>query len=378
MRVLILSSLYPPVVGGTELQAQGLARALDTLGVQVSILTRPVSGADPQDRDGDIRIYRRLSALAVGPLWGLTYMLSTQRWLRRLQREWDVVHNQQVALHSWPSVRLARALGRPCLLRFASLGRGGDLAVLSRHRFGHRMVSQLADAGRFIALTPAGAQEIRSYHLPEERVRCIPNGVDLERFKPQPWPLVSDQDPLRLLFVGRLAPEKGLDILLQALQGVNDRTRFGLRIVGAGPEETRLREFVAHSGLSATVEFCGSQRDPIPHYAWCELLVLPSHFEGMPNVVLEAMASARPVLGTQVDGTSNLIREGLDGWLVPSADPEALARRLERIANERSSLASVGCSGRQRAEASYSLARVATRYVSEYQAMLSTEGAMST
>src|SRR5258708_7000007 len=143
MQVLLVSSFYPPILGGAELQAQSLARELDSLGVRVSILTRPCKGADAEDRDRGIQIHRRLSALPWGRVWGWPYMISTRGWLRRLHRQWDVVHNQQVGLHSWASVRVARALGKPCLLRFSSLGRGGDLAALNRHRFGHHLVKEL-------------------------------------------------------------------------------------------------------------------------------------------------------------------------------------------------------------------------------------------
>jgi glycosyltransferase involved in cell wall biosynthesis len=91
----------------------------------------------------------------------------------------------------------------------------------------------------------------------------------------------------------------------------------------------------------------------------------------MPNVVLEAMASARPVLGTQVAGTADLIAEGYGGWLVPRGDPQALAEKLEQLVRMRAHLVQNGLAGRQIVEAKYSLKCVASMYVNEYQAMLS-------
>ena len=196
------------------MQAQRLARELDCCGVRVTVLTRPCAGEDLHDRDGEIRIVRGLSAVPLGPLWGLTYMMNTHRWLRRLASDWDVLHNQHVALHCWPSVRVARALGKPCLLRFACSGPGGDLAVLSGHRFGGRFVDHLRGAERLVALTQGGADEIRRYRLPAERIRTIPNGVDLQRFAVQSWPQLEGSEALRLLFVGRLNRQKGVDVLL--------------------------------------------------------------------------------------------------------------------------------------------------------------------
>lgn len=371
MRLLLISSLYPPVLGGAELQAQRLARELDSRGVRVTVLTRPGAGQPLHDRDRDISIVRGLSTVALGPLWGLTYMRSTHRWLRRLASDWDVLHNQQVALHCWPSVRIARALGRPCLLRFACSGPGGDLAVLSGHRFGDRFVDHLRGAGRLVALTQGGADEIRRYGLPAERIRTIPNGVDLQRFDVQSWPQLEGSEALRLLFVGRLNRQKGLDVLLSALALVRRPESFRLRIVGVGPELERLRLQAGDAGLDSIVDFCGRQQDVVAHYAWSELVVLPSRFEGMPNVVLEAMACARPVLGTHIDGTADLIVERHGGWLVPSDDPVALAQRLEQFANERATLRSTGLAGRRIAESKYSMARIASMYLREYEAMLS-------
>jgi glycosyltransferase involved in cell wall biosynthesis len=377
MRALILSSLYPPVLGGAELQAQKLARALVSLGVRITVLTQPCAGAPMHERDGDIRIIRALSSIALGPLWGLTYMMSTHRWLRRLASDWDVLHNQQVALHCWPSVRVAAVLGKPCLLRFACPGPGGDLALLRGHQFGRYFVERLRSAQRLVALTELGADEIRRYGLPGERIRTIPNGVELDRFSEQPWPQLGASEALRLLFVGRLSAQKGLDVLLSALATLRRPEIVRLRVVGAGPELEQLRRQADEAGLNAIVEFCGRQQDVVTHYAWSELVVLPSRFEGMPNVVLEAMSCARPVLGTRIAGTTELIAEARSGWLVPSDDPAALARRLERAAKERAALRSMGLAGRAIAKSEYSMTSMAARYLREYEAMRS-EGITST
>jgi glycosyltransferase involved in cell wall biosynthesis len=294
-------------------------------------------------------------------------MLSTARWVRRLCSACDVIHNQQVALHSWPSLAIAQKLGKPCLLRFACSGPGGDLATLIRERFGSRQVTSLRAADRFIALSRGAAAELLAYRLPPERTRVIPNGVDAQRFITQPWQPVSELDPVRLLFVGRLDQQKGLDVLLDALTLTRDRTRFRLRVVGEGPQGPRLQERVRDAKLDSLVSFCGRQTDVVPWYAWSELVVLPSRFEGMPNVVLEAMACGRPV----VDGTSDLLESGVGGWLVPSEDPQALAGRLDEVLTLRPNFAAVGLAGRKLVEQAYSLREVAATYLREYEAMLS-------
>jgi len=371
MRLLLVVPHYPPALGGAELQAERLARELDVAGVRVSVLTRPCAGEPLEETDRGIRIFRRLTTLPLGPLWGLTFMRSTGRWLRRLADEWDVVHNQQVGLHSWASVRTAVALGKPCLLRFACSGQGGDLATLKRRRFGDRLIEGLRGAGRLVALTSSGAAEIVAHGLPAERTITIPNGIDLQTFSVQPWPHLLPSDPVRLLYVGRLDFQKGLDLLLDALGVLPRPDRFRLRIVGTGPELEALRARAARSGLQEIVEFCGIRRDITAEYAWSEVVVLPSRFEGMPNVVLEAMACGRPVLGTRIPGTADLISDQTCGWLVPAESSRALGETLSGIVAQREKLTAAGLEGRAIVATRNSLKHVASRYIREYEALLS-------
>lgn len=370
MRLILLSPQYPPIIGGAELQAQRLARALDSRGVRVTILTQAVPGEMMCESDGGIRIVRGLRGIHLGPLWGLTYMWSCERWLRRLSGAWDIVQNQQVGLHSWVSVRVAGQLNRPSVLRLACSGDGGDLAMMLTHRFGQRLVDGLRGADAYVALTAQGASEIATHELPAMRVVTIPNGVDLRRFKLLQWQTLAESEPLRLLFVGRLAPQKGLDILLSALGKLRNRFAFTLRVVGEGGELNQLRRQTQRAGLNKNVEFCGRKTDVIREYAWCEVLVLPSRFEGMPNVVLEAMASGRPVLGSQVGGIEELVEPGVNGWLVPSEEPGVLAAKLAEIWSQRDELRVRGGEGRRIIEERYSLEASVSRYLRLYERLL--------
>lgn len=370
MRLLLLAPQYPPTLGGAELQAQRLAQELNANGVRVTVLTQPLASADAEEDERGVRVLRKLDGIPLGPLWGLTFMLNTERWLRRLAAEWDIVHNQQVGLHSWSSLRAAASLGKPCLLRFACSGEGGDLATLSSRRFGSKLVRALHGAGRYVALTNGGAAEIARFGLSEAKTRVIPNGIDVSKFGIQPWPQLGATEPLRLLFVGRLSHQKGLDVLLAALALLDRPEAFHLRVVGIGNELQALRQQARELGLERMIEFVGSKRDVIAEYSWSEMVVFPSRFEGMPNVVLEALACGRPVLGTRVDGTVDLVEENCNGWLVPSEDPHALAAALRNVEQQRCHLARVGAAGRDIVEARHALKRTAGMYVNEYEALL--------
>lgn len=372
MQIVLLSPRYPPMIGGAEIQAQRLARALNSRGVRVTILTQSVPDLELRENDAGVQIVRGLAGVSLGPLWGLTYMLSCYRWLRKLAGAWDIVQNQQVGLHSWVSVLVARQLGRLSVLRFACSGEGGDLATMSKHRFGPAMVEGLRAADGFIALTSESASEVVRYSLPAGRVVTIPNGVDLASFEPLGWPSLAESEPIRLLFVGRLTRQKGLDVLLRALSKLRGQIAFTLRVVGAGDEAGVLRQQTQLAGLDGHVEFRGNLTNLRPEYAWSEVVVIPSRFEGMPNVALEALSSGRPVLGTRVGGTAEIVKPGVNGWLVPSEDADALADGIARMSLQRDKLCIWGVQGRLSVEERYSLDAAVSKYMHLYERLLST------
>lgn len=369
MKVLLLSSLYPPFLGGAERQAERLARALQQAGVTVTILTQPAPGMPLRSTDEGVTVIRGLNTFPLGPIWGASYMMQTWRWLRLLKAEWDVVHNQQVSLHSYPSVGAARTLGRPALLRFACAGEGGDLARLLRVRYGRLLLPRLRQADRFVALSDELVDEIICHGFDREKVREIPNGVDVDMFRP---PSIDSPttESLRLLFVGRLDRQKGVADLVDALAALPGALAWSARIVGDGPERSFLEQKVTSCGLRQRIAFLGQQSEVISHYHWANLFVLPSHFEGMPNVILEAMACGLPILATDIGGTRELVVSGLTGWLVAPAKPRELRDALAGIAGDMGRLAMVGMAARRRVLATFSMATVARAYITEYESIL--------
>lgn len=171
------------------------------------------------------------------------------------------------------------------------------------------------------------------YHLPAARLTIIPNGVDIDRFTPS-----TQRQPGLLCWVGRMAPQKNLELLLQALEGLPDvRVRF----IGNGPERGRLEQLAAQRAVQ--VEWVGNvSHDALPRYLQeAEAFVFPSTYEGDPKAVLEAMACGLPVVTSDIPEHRALIQPGVTGLLSP-LDPVAFRQQIQRVLQDRRFAAQLG------------------------------------
>lgn len=196
-------------------------------------------------------------------------------------------------------------------------------------------------------------------------VHLMPHGVDVGRFQPRPLPT---EPPLQILAVGRLVEKKGFDVLIKACAQLS--FSFRLRIVGEGPWRTCLERLVAGFGVEEHVMFCGAKTHAeLPdEYSGAHVVAAPSIIDssgdrdGLPNVVLEAMASGRAVIASDVSAISSAVVNEETGLLVPPGDPLALASALERVATNISLCAELGRRARKRVEQDYEVGRCTERF----------------
>ncbi|MCZ9343048.1 glycosyltransferase family 4 protein, partial [Streptomyces sp. TRM76130] len=206
------------------------------------------------------------------------------------------------------------------------------------------------------------------------RWAVIPNGVDTGRFRPVPaaavrprlLPGVDPGAPL-VVCVGRLCRQKGQDVLLAAWPRVLERVPGArLALVGDGPDRVRLA-----ASAPASVLFAGAVPDAAPWYRAADLVVLPSRWEGMALAPLEAMACARPVVVTDVDGAREALPPALvPRCLVPPEQPAALADAVAALLPDPSALARLGRRGRAHVISAHDVRRTATAHAAVYRALL--------
>jgi glycosyltransferase involved in cell wall biosynthesis len=245
----------------------------------------------------------------------------------------------------------------------------GDVGVrygFSAHALDVRKADDLAARARGAAVVVAcNADVAASLAAVGARPEVIGHGVDIHRFHP---PCHDRRDGERVLAVGRLVEKKGFDVLLHALARTADPWR--LDIVGDGPERRRLADLVERLGLGGRVRFRGRLTHAcLPAaYAAADVVVVPSRVDrhgdrdGLPNVVLEAMASARPVVASDVAAVATAVGDGDTGLLIPPDDPEPLAAALDRLAGDAALRRRLGARARRAAVADHNLAACGERF----------------
>jgi glycosyltransferase involved in cell wall biosynthesis len=211
--------------------------------------------------------------------------------------------------------------------------------------------------------------------LPTERLVVIPNGIDVDRY---PARSAVDLTGLGLppnrravTYVGRLDRQKGVRWLVEtAPEWLAQLPNHDLLLVGKGPEQPALVALSEKLGVASRIHLSGWRSDVPEILRASNLLVLPSAWEGMPNVVLEAMASGLPVVATDVEGVRELLGPAAEAQVVPGGNSQAFSERIVAIASNPELAASLGQENRCRAEREFSLARMVAAYEGLYESLL--------
>jgi teichuronic acid biosynthesis glycosyltransferase TuaC len=265
--------------------------------------------------------------------WGPLYAASIAPFLAPYLNKVDVVLGSWAYPDGFAAVIAGKLLGVPSVVKL----HGSDINIVAKLPGARRMAAwSLPKASRVVAVSRPLADEVVALGVPRERVAVVMNGVDAELFKPsdRAWArrelgLAGAPDQPLAVYVGNLKPEKGVLDLGRAWQLVSERLpNATLLFVGDGPVKDELAAMTKPLGARARL-ISRQPLERVPLYmAAADLLVLPSHSEGTPNVVLEALASGRRVVATSVGGIPDLITSERLGTLVPARDPAALADAL--------------------------------------------------
>lgn len=375
MRVAMLSVHTCPLAmlggkktGGMNVYVRDLSRELGRMGIYVDVFTRSQDDCVPMVNH-DLGERARVIHIPAGPQAPIP-VAEVGRYLDEFADgvaqfaaaqglHYDLIHS-----HYWLSGIVAEKLealwGKtPVIHMFHTLGHMKNRIALSaderapQERLdGETHVLSVAD--RIVAATPAElAQLTWLYGAEASKIVVIPPGVDLERFHPIDKVEAKKHVGIpcgdkNIMFAGRIEPLKGIDTLIQAMALIKHRypdvmENTCVAIIGGDPwsdnpdaEMARLQTMRQDLDIHDFVLFLGAKdQDVLPYYyAAAEMVIMPSHYESFGMVALEAMAMGRPVIASEVGGLAFLITDGINGYHVPTRDPEALAERIyELLAN---------------------------------------------
>jgi glycosyltransferase involved in cell wall biosynthesis len=359
----MVSAGFWPAVGGAERQALELSRALRARGAEVLVLTRRVGGAAPREEVFGTPV-RRLRVYGGGALDSLCFLFGALGWLLKHGAEYDAIHAHLAGSPALAAALAGRWLGKPVLVKLGG-GRGiGELAASSRTVLGRLKLALLASLKpRFLAVVPDLAAEARE-HLGGAFIEVLPNGVDVDRFKPVP---PEEKASLRarlgwtgtvFLYTGRLSWEKRLPWFANIWEEATRGSDATLVLVGDGPEAVPRSE---------RVRVLPSVDDAAPLYAAADAFILPSVSEGLSNSLLEAMASGLPVVASAVGGTAQTLEDGKTGLLFDKDDEKKAAEQIQRILNDNGLRTHIGAAARLEAERRYAMPRVVERLLELYR-----------
>ena len=353
MNVSIIVKEFPPdIIGGTETQTMRMASKLQqSTDHSITIYTKAYSSEESYDSDLDIvRVPNwRINSFTST----LTFTIMALIYVLRDSRRIDVLQCMMVYPPGFIGYIVSKLTGVPY---FAWI-RGGDYYFMKENRVKRWMIGRVLRDTRVLVQTEAVREDVLR-EFPAANLEVLGNGVTI------PDETAAGDD---VVFVGRLKRQKGVHVLLEAMEEIDKR----LLIVGDGPERDRL-EALAEK-FNVDVEFVG-EVDPEAVEEYLKegsVFVLPSVTgEGLPNAVLEAMAVGLPVIGTDTGGVRNAIIEGETGYVVEPGDSESLRERLERLTTDSTLQNQLGVAAREYVEMNHSWAHLCEQLDNLYQEMV--------
>lgn len=366
---MVVDGCYP-ATGGAELQARHLSRCLRQAGHRVEIIAPRLETWQDQPIEVDGCTVRYLkyprSIKGVGPAW-LMFRFAVFLLFRR--RRYDAIHIHIARNLACVAGWLRPLLGARIIVKVSGAYefQGGILDPELKHKPLHRWLNAgIRRVDALQCISRYTEQMLRGTGYPAARLISLPNAVDCERFQPRRR---DGSDGLRVVFVGRHVPVKGIDTLIRAWARLDRSRPMRLVLAGAGPESAALKALCAELGVADSVEFPGEVHDVPALLSGADVYVQASHREGLPNAVLEAMASGLPIVATRISGHEDVVAHGHNGLLVPVNDADAMAAALDTLLRDPAKRQRMGLASREVMQQRYCTQRVLSRLVALYRGL---------
>ncbi len=385
MKILMVIYMFPPVTGGGEQGAFGLARTLAKMGHDIHVATTQFKGLKRFEEMDGVKVHRIIRNPFLGPYKSpqgkskllssmamVHFMLASQFPLARLVRKegFDVINAHFAMPAGAPAMKVSKLTSTPLVTTLV----GGDLYTPEEPLFMSLFRTILSPGYRYIfshsALTAISTDTIKRARALgcNEKVVLTPYGIDTKKFsrKPPDKKLVKKLGTggkTVLISVSRLSRRKGLDYLLRAVAALGDGVK--LIMVGDGVERESLTKLSDELGIRDRVVFVGKVPNEklLDYYNLADIFVLPSLHEGMGIVFLEAMACGLPVVTTNIGGMVDFVKDGKTGLLVDPKNAEQLSDALSKLITDKKLRGRIAKSGERLVRTEYTWGEAAKRYL---------------
>jgi glycosyltransferase involved in cell wall biosynthesis len=390
LRVCLLTETFYPVVGGSESQALALVEGLSAQGHSALVVTRRSENRLPKrEQLGRVAVHRLWPGGGQHlKKWGL--LLSAAPVLVRLRNDYDVLLVSGFRILGLPAVLVSKLLRKRCILKADSLGEmsgdffraGLERARLSPSALPFRLFLRLRNAvlrraDAFVAISEAVAEELVAAGIAPEKIWRIPNSVDTTRFHPAS---PEEKQVLRrklglperaciVIYTGRLVSYKGLPLLLRVWKEVAaQHDDVFLLLVGSGSLdihncEAELRQYVQQEQLENSLRFTGEVRNVEEFLQAADIFAFPTESEAFGISLVEAMACGLAVASTDVGGLKDIVRDSMNGLVVPPGDYGRLLKALEVLLVDHALRQRLGAASRHAVEKCYAGQSVLREYL---------------
>lgn len=386
MRICIVNALFHPFSGGVEKHMYELSRELVRQGVEVTIITARLRGTPAYEEIDGVKVHRIPCMEIKVPGFYPPPMISAPgffRYLKRLDEQYhfDIIHLQNRYFVSFNMAALyCRLKKKPFMMTIHNARPVGiSLPVTIGGSAYDWLIGRwpFAMADRIIAVSKWVKGDIAKYHIDAGKIIPVHNGINVGEFRPSAARNVRAQygigDNPMLLFVGRMITQKGISYLIDAMPLVlKAHPEAKLFLVGRGSLLEGLKSKVASMRLEKSVIFSGYMSEEMlkEAYGTCDLFVLPSVWEVLPIAVLEAMSSGKPIVCTDAGGDREMVRDGVNGFVVPMRSPKALAEKINVVLSDADMRSRMGAASRKIAEEEFDWKLIAAQTRQVYGELL--------
>lgn len=372
-KILLVVDGFYPTIGGTELQVELLSEAFKARGHAVQVVAPWLDRRRPR-----IEMIRGVRTTRIGypQIRGVGALILMTRfffWLLWHRREYDAVH-----VHMVKNLATVMGMAKPFLGKRVMAAKvsgawefeGGVLDPALRDRLPWSLMNVfIRRLDYFQTISEFTGERLRDAGYAPSRIVMIRNGLPIDAFRAARAACHRDDRVVTIGYAGRLEPVKGVDVLVDACAALSQRgvDQYRLLLAGVGTRRESLALQAEALGIADKVTFLGAVEDMPGFMAGLDIYVQPSHQEGLPNSVMQAMAAGLPIAATAVSGNVDLVVPGINGWLSTAGDSTALADSLEKLVADAGMRARFGEASAASIQGSYALDTVLDQLTALYR-----------